>query len=231
MAKSYNNVGQKLYVPEHYQFDDRREQVQFIAQYPLAQLVTALPGKQQGLDLQATITPLFHQGADTELNFIGHIAKRNQQSQHIEDGAEVLVLFMGPQAYISPNWFRVDNTAPTWNYVALQLRGTLHLEDDHQQIMHTLRTTCLHMESESFIGRGDYQWNMDHIDPALVDKLSRMVTAFSIKGVSLEGVKRLNQDKDYQDMQSIMAGLRQDNQPASNEIVKLMENEILKHST
>lgn len=230
MAKSYKNVGKKLYTPEHYQFADRHEQLHFISRYPLAQIVTVVPSAHQNPAIEATITPLFHQGSDLELNFIGHIAKRNIQSQRIADGADVLALFLGPQAYVSPNWFNVENTVPTWNYVALQLRGTLCIENDHRQLMHTLRITCSHMESEHFIGDTARQWNMDSVDPKLVDKLSHMVTAFSIKGVTLEGVKRLSQDKDYQDMQSIMAGLRQDNQPASKEIVKLMENEILKNS-
>src|SRR5919109_41098 len=55
----------------------------------------------------------------------GHMARANTQWQHAE-GTEVLVVFSGPHAYISPTWYEAAHVVPTWNYVAVHAYGMFH---------------------------------------------------------------------------------------------------------
>ena len=89
---------------------------QLIDEYPLAWLVSQ--------DFDATPLPLLaevnDQGKLTSL--LGHIALRNPQYAYLRDNPDALILFTGPQAYMSPNLLSDRDWAPTWNYAVLRMK-------------------------------------------------------------------------------------------------------------
>ncbi len=118
-----------MYLPAHFAQHDTAALHGLIAAHPLATLVTPSP---EGTT--ADLVPLHLHVADdggTELR--GHVARANPLWRHA-DGQPVLVLFHGPQAYITPSWYaskpRHGKVVPTWNYTVVQARGTLHAVDD-----------------------------------------------------------------------------------------------------
>lgn len=104
-------------------------------EFPFATLITTdAEGK-----LFASHIPLEATQDDSGgLVLFGHMAKRNPQWHVLDPSREVLVVFNGPNAYISPRWY--DNAmAPTWNYIAIQLRGRVEVLDDVELVRGIVR--------------------------------------------------------------------------------------------
>jgi transcriptional regulator len=57
------------------------------------------------------------------------MAKANLQWRRAA-GQQVLVIFSGPHAYISPQWYQATEVVPTWNYIAVHAYGRLELIED-----------------------------------------------------------------------------------------------------
>jgi transcriptional regulator len=99
-------------------------------EFPFATLVTTdADGRlvASHIPLEAT------QDEEGTLVLFGHVAKRNPQWRVLDPAREVLVIFNGPNAYISPRWYHRP-TAPTWNYIAIQVRGRVEMLDDVEAV-------------------------------------------------------------------------------------------------
>ena len=114
-----------MYTPPAFREDDRETIHALIRSARLCNFVTATA---QGP--MATPLPLFLDESEGEFGTIyGHLAKANPQWQApvLGDG---LAIFMGPDAYVTPSWYAAKRehgkVVPTWNYVAVHLRGVLH---------------------------------------------------------------------------------------------------------
>ena len=208
------DAGKQVFIPDHYVFDSTAEMLNFIEQHPLAQILTT---DQQGF--KASATPLIQVGEPNELEFIGHIAKRNPQAKSILNGIDVMALFNGPNAYVSPRWFKINNTVPTWNYLSIQLRGTFEVITEPQELFKVLRLTIEHMEQLT----GGEPWVLEQAPQELVNRLAKMIVAFKFHGTSIEGVKRLAQDKDVTDIRNIQHHLQHSCQSGAQDIASLMQ--------
>ena len=110
-----------MYQPEHFRVNDPEEAWSFLEANSFGWLISL-----GGSRLQATPLP-FLLSADRRF-LRAHLARQNPQ-WHELDEAEVLVSFLGPHAYVSPSWYTQPGV-PTWNYSALQVRGTCRLFHD-----------------------------------------------------------------------------------------------------
>lgn len=72
---------------------------------------------------------LIERDAD-ELHLVGHLARPNPQVADLAQGGEVLAIFGGPHAYISPRWYQSGPAVPTWNYADVHAYGAVRLIDD-----------------------------------------------------------------------------------------------------
>src|SRR5215475_6475659 len=70
----------------------------------------------------------------------GHIARANPQWRDFHETQEVLVIFQGPHTYVSPSWYEVELSVPTWNYTAVHAYGTPHLVTDYDAFYALLDT-------------------------------------------------------------------------------------------
>lgn len=87
--------------------------VDFIARYPLAQVVSA-----SDCNYEATPVPLVAEvdEAGTLVGFIGHFARSNPQVELIRKNPRAIAIFLGAHGYVSPSWMRDRSQAPTWNF-------------------------------------------------------------------------------------------------------------------
>src|SRR5437867_8701331 len=105
-----------VYLPAHFVQGDLKELQRFIKDHALGTLVTL------GSDgLNANHLPfLLAPGAEPYGSFIGHVARNNTVWHDFSDEHEALVIFDGPSAYISPNWYptkaETHQHVPTYNY-------------------------------------------------------------------------------------------------------------------
>jgi len=103
-----------MYTPASNRIEDRARHITFMREYNFAALVTGTEGR-----LLATHLPFMVIEDDAGLRLQAHMAKANPQWQDFAEGGEVLVIFSGPHAYISPSLYERKPSVPTWNYVAV----------------------------------------------------------------------------------------------------------------
>lgn len=109
-----------MYSPKYAIEVDRDKIDPVINENPFATLVY-----KDGDSLQSFHLPLILK--DNKL--IGHMAKANPAWQAI-DGSAILVIFHGPHCYISPDWYGKPGNVPTWNYISIQVRGEVKINND-----------------------------------------------------------------------------------------------------
>jgi transcriptional regulator len=109
-----------MYIPRRYEEKDRDKVHAFIRENSFAILVTVMEGVPV-----ATHIPLLlekdEQGRDV---LVGHISRGNDQRLSFTGNTNVLAIFPGPHAYVSPRWYTQINV-PTWNYISVHVYGTL----------------------------------------------------------------------------------------------------------
>ncbi len=121
-----------MYQPAH--FDEARPAVlqRMMREHPLALVLTH---DRDGL--HADPLPLLHEagsGGTPHGVLRGHVARANPLWRRLGEDAEVLVVFQGPHAYVSPNWYPTKaehgRVVPTWNYCIVQARGAMRAIED-----------------------------------------------------------------------------------------------------
>jgi len=120
-----------MYVPEHFKASDTCVLQQYIRDYGFAVLVVA-----DDDSIEANHVPFHLQvNSDYPLGLLQcHVARNNSVWQRIENGGRVLVIFHGPDAYISPSYYpskaEAGRVVPTWNYLAVHAEGVAHTFQD-----------------------------------------------------------------------------------------------------
>jgi transcriptional regulator len=115
-----------LYVPAAFRIEDRRELVDFIEHHAFGTLVSS---GASGLHV-SHIPFLVDMQADGAVRLLGHVARGNDHWRALEDATDVLAIFHGPHAYVSPTWYETGPAVPTWNYAVVHAHGKPHPLDD-----------------------------------------------------------------------------------------------------
>ncbi|HET7163200.1 MAG TPA: FMN-binding negative transcriptional regulator [Rhodanobacteraceae bacterium] len=137
---------------------------------------------------------------------VGHLARYNPQWQVPDDGAEALVVFQGPHAYVSPSWYpgkREDpRQVPTWDYLAVEARGKLVKFDDEARLHELL--TCLTDRNEA---DREHRWYVTDAPDDYVRKEMRHIVGIELRIESLIGRYKLSQNRNAADQEGARAGL------------------------
>lgn len=178
---------------------DEQEIRDLIGRYGLATLIS----HSVTAGLQATAVPaLFDRDDPSGGTLIAHMAKANPHWRSIADGDAVLLLFRGPDAYVTPSLYKTEEDVPTWNYSAVQLRGHLKHARDAAENQRVLAQTVQHFEAR--LGTG---WHLDDISRETVEMYSKGTASFSITMNSLEAAHKMSQDKRREDVVAVVEGL------------------------
>lgn len=121
-----------------------------------------------------------------------HLVRSNPLARHLRSGpAEALMIVSGPDAYISPDWYGEPDRVPTWNYVAVHLRGKLNLIDDARLRPHLDRL------SGNFEARlaPKPAWKTDKMTPDLLAKMMRQIVPVEMTIESIDSTFKLGQNR------------------------------------
>ncbi|HTH46947.1 MAG TPA: FMN-binding negative transcriptional regulator [Candidatus Limnocylindria bacterium] len=207
-----------MYVPAAFASDDAAAIRAVIAQHPFATLVTV-----DGAEPFATHLPLLQfAGPDAPGTLVGHVAKANPQWRHLETGRDVLAIFHGPHAYVSPSWYEVKPAVPTWNYVAVHAYGKARLITDTTELQARLRELTVHFESGL-----PQPWAPD-LPEDYWQHMMRALVGFEISVTRLEGKFKLSQNRSANDVQGVIRALSQSGQPMDREVAGLMQAAVKK---
>ncbi len=121
-----------------------------------------------------------------------HLVRSNPLARLLRDGpAEALMMVSGPDAYISPDWYGEEDKVPTWNYVAVHLRGDLRLIAEDRLKAHLDRL------SGNFEARLAPKpvWNSDKMTPGVMEKMMRQIVPVEMAIASVDSTFKLNQNR------------------------------------
>jgi len=120
-----------------------------------------------------------------------HLVRSNPIARALDEPLPARIAVSGPDSYVSPDWYGVDDQVPTWNYVAVHLTGTLERRPDSE-----LRGS-LNRLSDLFETRlaPKTPWRADKLDRGVLDKLMRAIVPFRLNVTGIDGTWKLGQNK------------------------------------
>ncbi|MFI5707860.1 FMN-binding negative transcriptional regulator [Kribbella sp. NPDC051620] len=205
-----------MYVPPVYRAADPAWTRQLVRSFPLALLVS--PG---GTDLQATHLPVIPMpgsssaegGGDTGLvgcTLAGHMNRRNPHWAVLQDGPDGhLLIIQGPSAYITPTIYQQTPAAPTWDYVALHLRGRVVPVSAGAETLRIVQETVVNYERDHGTG-WDPSGSVDYFKSIVAG-----VGAFTFEITGAEAMVKLSQDKPAELRDTIADHLGRDRAPGA----------------
>jgi transcriptional regulator len=201
-----------MYVPTSFAETDQDKLHGFIDSHSFATVVSHESGEPVASHLPLLLDR--ENGALGDL--VGHMAKANSQWKGTE-GHQVLAVFHGPHAYISPTWLEAANVVPTWNYVAVHVYGTFRIDDNP-----TRRLEIVRRYVEFYEAQLEPPWSLDNADDDFIGKLLDAIVGFRIDIERIEGKWKLNQNHDPQRRTKIIRALREAGSEDRDQIAELM---------
>ena len=132
-----------MYIPSHFRNDNQAELLSFMKAHPFALICS------NGSTIPlATHLPFTVREESGKLFLVSHFAYGNPHAHALKDGNELLVIFSGPNAYISPDLYEKKENVPTWNYIAVHASGNYHLLDSNEQKEKVLLTTIANFDPD-----------------------------------------------------------------------------------
>ncbi|ASF46156.1 FMN-binding negative transcriptional regulator [Methylovulum psychrotolerans] len=187
---------------------------ELMRQRPLATLVTLASD-----GLNANLIPLHLSDAPTPFGTLrGHVARANPLWTDINPAVEVLAVFHGPDAYISPSWYATKQdtgrVVPTWNYTVVQAYGHLQVIDDAQWLRAQLAALTDHNEA----GFAE-PWAVADAPPEFTEQLLAAIVGIELVITRLSGKWKVSQNQPAVNQASVMAGLQGTGQMAMADLV------------
>ena len=131
-----------------------------------------------------------------------HLARSNRAALAL-DNSQVLLSCLGPDAYISPDWYGTPDQVPTWNYVAVECEGTARRLDEDQLVAQLDRLSAAH---ESRLAPKP-PWTRDKMTPGRFDAMIRAIACYEIEVSELRGTRKLGQNKKPIERDGALSGL------------------------
>lgn len=148
-----------------------------------------------------------------------HILRSNPIARLLGEPAPAVLAVSGGDTYLSPDWYGVENQVPTWNYVAVHLRGTLKLLPD-SELRGILDRLSENMETRL---EPKKPWTIDKMEPEIFARMARQIVPVAMDVGDIQGTWKLSQNRTAEVREGAMAGVRQARIGAEvDEIVSLM---------
>ena len=179
-----------MYSPSYNRLEDHAELLGFMRANSFVLLVTGTGGTLHASHLPATV----HE-RNQKICLDMHMARNNSQWKEFFDD-EVMVVFSGPHAYVSPRWYEEQERVPTWNYAAVHAYGIPKLVEDR---------AAKHASQRRLIATLDPQWlpKFDALRREYVDAMLAGIVNFEIEVTRLETRWKLSQNRSRREQQRI----------------------------
>jgi len=199
-----------MYVPKHNQQEDRTALLAYMRAHSFAALATSGPG-----GLTATHLPFVIEDDGGRTTLLAHMAKANPQWRDFAAGAEVLVIFMQPHAYVSPRLYDSRQNVPTWNYVAVHAYGRPVLIEERAAKI-ALQQKLIRQHDAGYLAQ------MAELSASYLDARLAAIVSFSIAVTRIDARYKLSQDKNPAERERIALALDAAGDSAAAETARLM---------
>ena len=182
----------------------------FMKQYSFATIVSTAEDRPV-----ATHLPFAVSVREEQIILTSHFARANPQWQQLT-GQEILVIFSEPHAYISPSHYDKEQNVPTWDYFAVHAYGTAKLITAYEAAISVLEEMIITYEPA-------YKLQWDGLPEGYKTKMVKGIAAFEITVNSVQASKKLSQNKNDREKQSMISQLSASELSTERDIAKYME--------
>lgn len=192
-----------MYISKCNKVENEEILFEVIQRYGFATLIITQANQPHVVHLPLLLDP-------TSRTLKGHVARANPiSSLDLMQPYHCMVIFQGPNAYISPSWYvtkeETGRAVPTWNYIAIHVHGQVTLIRDADWLLSTM--TLLSDKHEAPYS----EWKVSDAPEAYVSALLRAITGIEISIDTIEGNFKLSDDKNNADFDGVVHALKQVN--------------------
>lgn len=194
---------------------------QLISDYPLGTLVVMGEG-----ELVANAIPFYLDTSRGEYGtLVAHISRANPLWEMAPTDISALVIFQGPQAYISPSWYpskaEHGRAVPTWNYVMVQASGKPRFIQDRDWLLaHVTELSNTHEQHKNDT------WLVSDAPEDFIERLLKGIVGVEIPLEKIVGKWKVSKDRPEVDKPGIIDGLTKSATPGATTMVDLVRAHI-----
>ena len=191
-----------MYQPPHFREDRLEVQHGLIRAHPLGLLVTAGPDGLVANPVPFLIDP--GEGAGT---LRAHVARANGQWRELEAVADCLVVFQGPQDYVTPSWYatkrETGKVVPTWNYATVHAWGRPRVIEDPAWLARQTHDLTRAMEEPR-----PAPWAVEDAPADYIAGQVRGIVGIEIPIARIQAKWKMSQNRSAADQAGVVAGYR-----------------------
>lgn len=191
-----------MYVPTQFKEQDRGFIESFVDSHPLATVVVPVDGE----TLIDHIPFMRRQSLTKGETLIAHAAKANPLCKSIAGGIPAVLVFNGASAYVSPSWYPSKavhhEVVPTWNYVAIHIRGVLRPVEDMTEKYAIVDALTAKMENPN-----PAPWKTADAPEAYLAKMLHGIVGLTFEIESISAKTKASQNRNVEDRQGVLQGL------------------------
>ena len=207
-----------MYLPKAFEETDEQQLHAFIRAHPLATFVSI-----DANGLCANHFPmLVEKSPDGQFVLRGHVARANPLWRSLEQHPQALAIFQDPGLYVTPSWYpsKQDDgrVVPTWNYVAVHVNGSARAVDDP----HWLRSFLTRL-TDTNESRFVQPWKITDAPDDHIERQLRAIVGVEVAIERIAGKWKVSQNRTAKDAEGVVAGLKEQGDPASQRMVELVE--------
>lgn len=203
-----------MYQPPDFQVDDLQVLHGLIRDHALGLLVAHLDEGLEASHVPVMVDPAL--GSQGGLVF--HLARANPLASALDGSREVLFVFQGESAYISPDWYSSAHMVPTWNYAVVHAHGRPGALDDDDL---SAALDALSASQEQRLDK--LPWTSDRLPTELYARMRRAITGFRMPIERLHGKWKMSQNRSVDDRRGVIRALSGLPSPAAGEAARVMK--------
>jgi len=203
-----------MYTPPYNRMENRAEIFDLMRAHNFCLLVTGAGGELHGSHLPCLVA---ERGDRMVIEL--HMAKANPQWQQFFDD-EVLVVFSGPHAYVSPRWYARAPAVPTWNYAAVHAYGTVAVVEDRQ---------AKHAAQRRLVAAHDPEWlaEFDGLAQDYLDPMLSAIVVFEVAVTRLDARWKLSQNRGRREQDLVIENLERSAAAGDQALAALMHKHLV----
>ncbi|MFN5309175.1 MAG: FMN-binding negative transcriptional regulator [Candidatus Kapaibacterium sp.] len=203
-----------MYKFSYFKENDKQRMFDFIEQNPFAFMTGSfLSGNQV-----ATQIPILLEERDGEIFLQGHIMRNTDHHKAFCENPQVLIVFTGPNCYVSASWYSNPQIGSTWNYMSVHIAGNItFMNNDELAVL--MRKLTLKFEN----GNTESPTFFDNLPDNFLQKMMPAIIGFEIKPNRIENIFKLSQNRDEQSYLNIISKLQKiggDSELIAQEMIK-----------
>lgn len=207
-----------MYVPKNFEQSDIEVLHDLIVSHPLATLVTMSSN-----GINANHIPLHLVKDKGQYGALqGHVARANPLWSDLDNKVETLIIFQGPNSYITPSWYPTKQeqgkVVPTWNYVTVHAYGRLDVIDDPVWVKSQLELLTAQQEA-SF----DKPWAVSDAPVEFTNKMISAIVGIEILITKLAGKWKVSQNQPALNQAGVVEGLKSLSNSEATKVAALVE--------